>query len=576
MFMQLGRCRYCVVDSKINNNQDFWQDVRMISEDYVSKEAISNASWRGPLSKGHYKAIFSTFAIALSLAIATNQNFISFSDSPSEEVVADNSEVVPTDAAENNEEISLAQAFGITSDKTKEQLENYDDSLNEAELADSDEQLDQEVSALASKTDADASESVGAKWVTENVQKGDNISTLFQDLNIPANTLASILENKTVAKKINSVKIGEKISFLVDSKGELIVFIKPISDKEQLRFYKADSSGRFAYTKEKIDSYVMDDDSLSAAKAQALAAAPVKSKEETKTVAANVDKKSAAPAAVADKQTVKETSGFKRGRLVVVTINKGETFSKAANQAGITYTEINRILQMFKGKIQFSRNIRAGDTMRVLFTDTNGKGKICAVEFNLARGGKIASYLNSADGKYYDERGLNSTHSSFARFPFRARVRVTSPFNPSRRHPVTHRVRPHNGVDFGLPVGTMIVAPADGIVDKATFSRSAGYWLTVRHSGGLSTVYMHLSKINVRPGQRIKKGTVLARSGNTGLSTGPHLHYEIRVNGRAVNPLRINLDNRNIKVNNRARQAFAASVKKYKRELHQSNLMAKR
>ncbi|WP_373604446.1 M23 family metallopeptidase [Succinivibrio dextrinosolvens] len=122
----------------------------------------------------------------------------------------------------------------------------------------------------------------------------------------------------------------------------------------------------------------------------------------------------------------------------------------------------------------------------------------------------------------------------------------------------------------------MITAPADGIVDKATFSRSAGYWLTIRHSGGLSTVYMHLSKISVKPGQRIKQGTVIARSGNTGLSTGPHLHYEIRVNGRAVNPLRINLDNRNYNINSKARKAFAASVQRYKKELHQSNLIAKR
>lgn len=548
-------------------NEDFLQDKTMISEDYVSKEAMANAQWKGPLTKNHYKAIFSTFAIALVLSIATNQSI--YTTAETEDQSSDSSVFSYSNDKTIDEETPLAQAFGLTPSK-KEQLENYDDGLNDVDLADSDKQLDDEIAAKVSKNDSNAT--FGAKWVTENVQSGDNISTLFEDLNIPAATLMSILDNnKSVAKNVNSVRVGDKLSFLVDSKGELIVFIKPISDKEQLRFYKVNNTGKFAFIREKLNSYVMDDDASTAAKA--LASTPVKS--DPVVSSKELDKKKVDSTVVAKAQDKTITSS-NRGRLVLVTIAKGQTFSEAANTSGITNTEINRIIQMFKGKILFTRNIRAGDTMRVLFSDKNGKGRICAVEFNLARGGKIASYLNPADGKYYDERGLNATRSSFARFPIRTRVRVTSPFNPSRKHPVTGRVRPHNGVDFGLPVGSLVVAPADGIVDKASFSRSAGYYIVVRHSGGLSTVYMHLSKLSVRPGQRVKQGTTLARSGNTGLSTGPHLHYEIRVNGRAVNPLRVNLNGRNVEVNSRARKAFSASVARYKRELHQNNLMAKR
>ena len=106
-----------------------------------------------------------------------------------------------------------------------------------------------------------------------------------------------------------------------------------------------------------------------------------------------------------NKADTKLSARESRGRLVLVNIERGETFSTAANKAGISYTEINQILQMFKGRIQFSKNIRPGDSMRVLFTDSKGKGKISAVEFSL-RGRKVSSFLNKKDGKYYDESGV--------------------------------------------------------------------------------------------------------------------------------------------------------------------------
>lgn len=561
-----------------NINEDFLQDTKMISEDYISKEAIGSSAWKGPLSKKHNKAILATFVIALTLSIATNKNFYSTSEDTDSSSNSNMFAYSDEHVSDIDDSVPLTQAYGITSNKDKtRQMENYDDSLPDADLADSDAQLDKEVSALAKKIDKDQSSDIDTKWVTESVQRGDNISSLFEDLNIPAATLMAILDtDKSLAKRINSLKIGENLSFLVDGKGELLVFIKPISDKEQLRFYKTDKSGNYTVVKERLGSYEMDDDATSQAKLMASKEAPDAKTAATASASKTDTAKDTKVAAVKD-EPVREMSAAKRGRLVLVNIGKGESFSTAANKAGITYTEINKILQMFKGKIQFSRNIRAGDSMRVLFTESKGKGKICAVEFTLSRGGKVASYLNTADGKYYDERGLKPARSAgFARFPFHSRVLVTSPFNPRRLHPVTGRVRPHNGVDFGMPIGSLISAPSDGVVDKAGFSRSAGYFIVLRHSSTVSTVYMHLSKLSVRPGQRVKQGATIARSGNTGISTGPHLHYEVRIGGRAVNPLRVKLDNQRVELNSKSRKAFAASIKKYKRELYQQSLMAKR
>mgnify|MGYP002727147655 FL=1 len=415
----------------------------MISEDYISKEAIGSSAWKGPLSKKHNKAILATFVIALTLSIATNKNFYSTSEDTDSSSNSNMFAYSDEHVSDIDDSVPLTQAYGITSNKDKtRQMENYDDSLPDADLADSDAQLDKEVSALAKKIDKDQSSDIDTKWVTESVQRGDNISSLFEDLNIPAATLMTILDtDKSLAKRINSLKIGENLSFLVDGKGELLVFIKPISDKEQLRFYKTDKSGNYTVVKERLGSYEMDDDATSQAKLMASKEAPDAKTAATASASKTDTEKDTKVAAVKD-EPVQEMSAAKRGRLVLVNIGKGESFSTAANKAGITYTEINKILQMFKGKIQFSRNIRAGDSMRVLFTESKGKGKICAVEFTLSRGGKVASYLNTADGKYYDERGLKPARSAgFARFPFHSRVRVTSPFNPRRLHPVTGRVR---------------------------------------------------------------------------------------------------------------------------------------
>ncbi len=114
---------------------------------------------------------------------------------------------------------------------------------------------------------------------------------------------------------------------------------------------------------------------------------------------------------------------------------------------------------------------------------------------------------------------------------------LSSHFSRSRFHPVLHRSRAHEGIDVAAPMGAPIVAPAAGIIRKA--ARETGYGLVVEidHGHGIMTKYAHCSRLDVRPGQRVTRGETIALVGNTGLSTGPHLHYEIRVDGRVVDPL---------------------------------------
>jgi len=105
-----------------------------------------------------------------------------------------------------------------------------------------------------------------------------------------------------------------------------------------------------------------------------------------------------------------------------------------------------------------------------------------------------------------------------------------------RQHPILGTLRAHNGVDLAATYGSPIVATASGVVSTAGWSGGYGLLVSLDHGSGLQTRYGHMSRVNVAPGQQVQKGDVIGYVGSTGMSTGPHLHYEIRINGQAINP----------------------------------------
>jgi murein DD-endopeptidase MepM/ murein hydrolase activator NlpD len=115
---------------------------------------------------------------------------------------------------------------------------------------------------------------------------------------------------------------------------------------------------------------------------------------------------------------------------------------------------------------------------------------------------------------------------------------LTSAFSAMREHPILHIARPHEGIDVTAPMGSPIEAPAAGIVTEAGWESGYGNTVTIDHGYGLVTKYAHASKLLVKAGQHVSRGQRIALVGNTGLATGPHLHYEVHVNGRPVDPLR--------------------------------------
>jgi murein DD-endopeptidase MepM/ murein hydrolase activator NlpD len=114
---------------------------------------------------------------------------------------------------------------------------------------------------------------------------------------------------------------------------------------------------------------------------------------------------------------------------------------------------------------------------------------------------------------------------------------LSSQFSMARFHPILHRTRPHEGIDVAAPYGAPVVAPAAGTVTRISHQTGYGLVLDIDHGNGIATKYAHLSRVAVRAGQRVTRGQAIAAVGNSGLSTGPHLHYEVHVSGKVVDPL---------------------------------------
>lgn len=216
------------------------------------------------------------------------------------------------------------------------------------------------------------------------------------------------------------------------------------------------------------------------------------------------------------------------------------SFYHAGMEAGLSERQVDELGRLLKKRIDFRRDIRKGDPFSVLIANEmtgdqrTGRYRIEAV--TLSAGGHETNAFLYTDGNYYDDRG-ESILPAFRRWPTARHYRVSSPFDRNRLHPITGRVSPHYGVDLATPVGTSVLGTGDGVVTRVGDHPYAGKYVDIRHNGSLSTRYLHLSRVLVNKGQRIKRGQEIARSGNTGRSTGPHLHFEFRIDGRPVDPM---------------------------------------
>ncbi|WP_236178978.1 MULTISPECIES: peptidoglycan DD-metalloendopeptidase family protein [Pseudomonas] len=318
------------------------------------------------------------------------------------------------------------------------------------------------------------------------VSKGDTLSTLFEKVGLPAAAVHEVLTSDKQAKQFSQLKHGQKLEFELNSQGLLTNLRSKVSDVETITLTKNDKG------------YVFN--------------------------------------RVTAKPTVR--TAYAHGVI-------NSSLSQSAARAGLSHSLTMDMASVFGYDIDFAQDIRQGDEFDVIYEQkvVNGKavgnGPILSARFtNRGKTYTAVRYTNKQGNSSYYTADGNSMRKAFIRTPVDF-ARISSKFSMGRKHPILNKIRAHKGVDYAAPRGTPIKAAGDGKVLLA--GRRGGYGNTViiQHGNTYRTLYGHMQGFakGVKTGGTVKQGQVIGYIGTTGLSTGPHLHYEFQVNGVHVDPL---------------------------------------
>ncbi len=258
------------------------------------------------------------------------------------------------------------------------------------------------------------------------------------------------------------------------------------------------------------------------------------------------------------------------------------TLFAATDESGIPDAVAAQLADLFSTDIDFHRELRKGDTFSIVYESltadgepvvwNEGAGRVLAAEFvNNGRAYHAVWFAQGENrGSYFDVNG-QSKRRVFLASPMEF-SRVTSGF-AMRFHPLMQKWRAHLGVDYGAPTGTPVRAVGDGIVEFAGWQNGYGNVVIVNHGNAKSTLYAHLSRKDVKTGQRIQQGQRLGAVGMTGWSTGPHLHFEFRINGHHQDPLRVAKSSETVPLDASSRPQFAELVRTVQAKLEVAESM---
>jgi murein DD-endopeptidase MepM/ murein hydrolase activator NlpD len=325
-------------------------------------------------------------------------------------------------------------------------------------------------------------------WRDETVQRGDTVAELLRRLNVDDYAASSYLRRDPATEPLRRLAAGKTVQAETGADGSL----------KSLRFL--DNDGNQVVIESKAGSF----------------------------------------------QTTVSPPQFEQRLIMRTGVIKNSLFD-ATDEAGLPESAATQLAEIFGGDIDFHRDLRRGDKFSVVYdmTYSNGEavrtGRIQAAEFiNQGRAYRVVFFqTDSTHGDYYTPDG-KSVRKAFLRSPVEF-SRISSGFTPERFHPILKKWTAHKGVDYAAPMGTKVKVTADGTVAFAGWQNGYGNVIMVNHQGRYTTVYGHLSRFakGLRQGQRVGQGEVIGFVGMTGWATGPHLHYEFRVDGVQRDPLRV-------------------------------------
>lgn len=322
------------------------------------------------------------------------------------------------------------------------------------------------------------------------VANGDTLSTLFSKAGLSASTLHEVLASSKDSKSLTRLKVGQVVSFNLTDTGELASLHTRLSDLESVILSKGDQGYSF------------------------------------------------------EREVIKPEIETRYSRGVI-----DSSLFLSAKRAGLSHAMTLDLANVFGYDIDFALDIRKGDEFELIYetkvvdSKVVGHGDILAARFvNKGKTYSAIRYTNKQGVSSYYSADGTSLRKAFIRTPVDF-ARISSRFSTGRRHPVLNTIRAHKGVDYAAPHGTPIKAAGDGKVRLA--GRKGGYGNTViiQHGQNYQTLYGHMQGFakGIRNGATVKQGQIIGYIGTTGLSTGPHLHYEFLVKGRHVDPLSRNL-----------------------------------
>ncbi len=327
-------------------------------------------------------------------------------------------------------------------------------------------------------------------WRNERIQRGDTIAELLRRLNVDDQAASEYLRKSKAAEGLRQLAIGKEILAETDANGALLALRYLGNNSNQVVIEKSGDSFR------------------------------------TRILSAQTEK-----------------------RVLVRTGQIKSSLFAATDEAGLPDPAANQLAEIFGGDIDFHRDLRKGDRFTVIYemNYVNGEptrtGRIISAEFTNHGQAYRAAYFQTTEytGDYYSPDG-KSMRKAFLRSPIEF-SRVSSGFTKSRFHPVLNKWRAHKGVDYAAPIGTKVKVTCDGTVSFVGKQGGYGNVVMVNHQGRYTTVYGHLSRFagGLHKGQHVGQGQIIGYVGMTGLASGPHLHYEFKLDGIQRDPLKVAL-----------------------------------